>query len=356
MNTTEDSPIPAGSAAGTALPAPRTLPPRSAPVLRWGVLGPGGIADTFVRALQASTAQEVVAVGSRSAERAEAFARRLGIPTAYGGYAELLADERVDIVYVATPHSEHFTQAMQAIGAGKHVLVEKAFTRNAREAEQLIGAARAQGRFLMEAMWPRCLPHMDVVRQCLERELLGEVHTVMADHGQYMTPDPHSRLYAPELAGGALLDLGVYPLSFASMVLGPFATASAIGSRTFTGVDAQSSVVVTNARGAHGLLHTTLLARTPTTASVSGSLAGLELEGAFYAPTSVRLLDRAGQLIDCYEPESREHGYAYEAAEAARCVAEGRLESDLMPVSESLRLMRTTDDLREQLGVRYPGE
>ncbi|PWI44850.1 Gfo/Idh/MocA family oxidoreductase [Streptomyces sp. ICBB 8177] len=338
------------------LSAPRTLSPRSAPVLRWGVLGPGGIAATFVEALRTYTHQQVVAVGSRSAERAEAFARRFAIPAAHGSYAGLLADDRVDIVYVASPHSEHFAHAKAAIEAGRHVLVEKAFTRNAREAEELVAAARSRGVFLMEAMWTRCLPQTDVVRQCLESGALGEVRAVFADLGRRMDPDPANRCFAPELAGGALLDLGVYPLSFASMALGPCSVASVAGSATHTGVDGEASVILVNDDGAHGIVHTTMYARTPTTASICGSLGRLELRGEFHTPTTMDLFDRAGRLVDSYRPVVSDDGYAYEAAEAARCVAGGRLESQLMPLEETLRLMRMLDDVRGRLGVRYPGE
>ncbi|MFC7728651.1 Gfo/Idh/MocA family oxidoreductase [Actinomadura keratinilytica] len=320
------------------------------------MIAPGGIAATFTRALHTYTEQRVVAVGSRDAGRARAFADRFGIAASYGGYAELLADDRVDIVYVASPHSEHFAHAMQAIQAGRHVLVEKAFTRNAREAERLIEAARRRGVFLMEAMWTRFLPHIDVVRQVLESGMLGEVRTVVADHGQYMKPDATSRLFAPELAGGALLDLGVYPVSFASMVLGPFTSITAVGTKAFTGVDGQASIVVTNAAGAHGVLNTTLFTRTPTTASVSGTLARLEIEGPFYAPAAVRLVGREGELLDTFAPAQRDGGLCYEAAEAARCVAAGRLESGLLPLDETLRIMRVLDEIRRELGVVYPGE
>ncbi|WP_314172626.1 Gfo/Idh/MocA family protein [Streptomyces winkii] len=345
-----------GGRQGDRLPQPRTPDPREAPALNWGVVAPGGIASTFAAAVRAHTQQNIVAVASRSADRARAFASRFDVPAAYGSYADLLADRRVDVVYVASPHSEHFGQALLAIEAGKHVLVEKAFTRNAGEAERLVAAARERGVFLMEAMWTRCLPHIDVVRQTLDSGMLGEIQTLVADHGQFMVPDAAHRLYAPELAGGALLDLGVYPVSFASMVLGDFATVSAVGTKAFTGVDGQASVVVTNGDGAHGLISTTLFARTPTTATVSGTLARLEVDGEFYAPATVRLIARDGELLDAYTPSRLDGGLAFEAAEVARCVHEGRLESGLMPLDETLRVMRTLDEIRLQLGTPFPGE
>lgn len=325
--------------------------PMDAPPLRWGILAPGAIAREFVRALQEHTRQEVVAVGSRSAERAGAFASAFGLERSYGDYGRLAEDPEVDAIYVASPHSEHLEHAQLAVEAGKHVLVEKAFTRDAAEAERLIAAAREQGVFLMEAMWTRFLPHVDVVRQAVASGLLGEVGTVLADHGQHFAPDPRHRLYAPELAGGALLDLGVYPVSFAALVLGEFASITAVGERAFTGVDGQVSMVLTTPAGAHAVLSTTLFARTPTTASVSGAEARLELDGPFYAPATVRLIGRDGRCHDTVEPSRREGGLAYEAAELARCVADGRPESALMPLDETLRVMRTLDAVRAQLGA-----
>ncbi|QKV96376.1 Gfo/Idh/MocA family oxidoreductase [Streptomyces sp. NA02950] len=326
------------------------------PRLNWGVVAPGGIASSFADAVHTYTAQRIVAVASRTIERARAFASRFDVPNAYGSYDELLRDPRVDVVYVASPHSAHFIHALRAIEAGRHVLVEKAFTRNAEEAEQLIAAARQRGVFLMEAMWTRFLPHIDVVRQVLDSGVLGEVRTIVADHGQYMVPDAAHRLYAPELAGGALLDLGVYPVSFASMVLGEFATVSVVGTSAFTGVDGQVSVVVTNDTGAHAMLNTTLFARTPTTASISGTLARLELDGDFYAPTSVRLIGRENTVLDVFTPARLHGGLCFEAAEVARCVSEGRPESDLMPLDETLRIMRTLDEIRRTVGNLFPGE
>lgn len=339
-----------------SLPPPRTPDPMKVPSLDWGIIAPGGIASSFTEAVQSHTAQRIVAVASRDLGRARAFASRFDIPHAYGSYDDLLGDSRVEVVYVASPHSEHLTHALNAIEAGKHVLVEKAFTRNAEEAARLIAAARQRGVFLMEAMWTRFLPHIDVVRQVLGSGALGEIRTVVADHGQYMVPDATHRLYAPALAGGALLDLGVYPVSFASLVLGEFATVSAVGTPAFTGVDGQVSIVGTNAAGAHALLNTTLFARTPTTASITGTRARLELDGDFYAPTPVRLIGRDNEVLDVYTPPRPDGGLCFEAAEVARCVAEGRTESALMPLDETLRIMRTLDEIRRTVGNRFPGE
>jgi predicted dehydrogenase len=327
-----------------------------APPLRWGVLAPGGIAHSMAAALRARTRQQVQAVGSRSLERAQAFAREFGAPAAYGSYAELVADPDVDVVYVASPHSEHHEHALLAIRAGKHVLVEKAFTRNHREALEVVQSARGAGVFAMEAMWTRFLPHVDVVRQVLETGLLGNVHSVLADHGQPLHPGGPRRLSDPELAGGALLDLGVYPLSFASFVLGALTSVHASGTLTELGVDAQESITVTNDARSMGVLATSMLVKTPTTAAVCGTRGRLELDAEFYQPTTVRLLAPDGTLLDTYQPEEVEHGLHFEAVEVARCVTAGERESPLMPLEETLRVMAAMDRVRDQLGVRYPGE
>ena len=345
-----------GRVTAPALPAPRTPDPKEAPPLRWGILAPGKIAHSFASALRSGTRQEVVAVGSRSLHRAAAFADEFGVRAAYGSYEDLVADPDVDIIYVASPHSEHQDHALLAIGAGKHVLVEKAFARNAHEAREVIESAQNAGMFAMEAMWSRFLPHIDVVRQALESELLGEVHTVMADHGQALYPGGPRRLADPTLAGGALLDLGVYPLSFSWLVLGGVATIRATGVLTEDGVDAQASITAQSDAGALGLIGCSMLTKTPTTAVVCGTLARLEIDGDFYGPNMIRLVAPDGTVLDNHEPESREHGLRFEAAEAARCISDGLTESPLLPLAETVSIMAAMDEVRRQIGVRYPGE
>ncbi len=254
---------------------------------------------------------------------------------------QLVADPDVDVVYVASPHSEHHAQALLAIEAGKGVLVEKAFTRNATEAAEVVAAARRAGVFAMEAMWTRFLPHIDVVRQCLEQGLLGEVCTVTADHGQQLYPDGPQRLADPALAGGALLDLGIYPMSFAHLVLGGFTSLTATGQLTDLGVDAQDAITVTSAAGGLGLLGTTMLAKTPTTASICGTAARLEIDGDFYGPRAVvRLVAPDGTELDRFVAADTAHGLHFQAAEVARRVSAGELESPLMALDETVAIMR----------------
>lgn len=339
------------------LPSPRTPDPLHAPPLNWGILAPGGIASTMVEALQRFTRQRVVAVGSRSAERGASFAQRFGIGRVHDSYEALVADPEVDAVYVASPHSHHRDHALLAIAAGKHVLVEKAFTRNAAEALEVVDAARAAGVACVEAMWTRFLPTSDIVRQLLASGALGEVETFTADHGQWFALDPASRLFAPGLAGGALLDLGVYPVSYASFVLGAPTGVVARGTLTETGVDRQVSAVLTYASAAQSVVHTTLAARTPTVAAISGSEARVELDGPFYAPGVVRLVTRDGEVRESAPPVIEGHlGLCHQAAHLAQLVADGASESPLLPWAETIAVMETLDELRAQVGVRYPGE
>jgi predicted dehydrogenase len=340
----------------TPLPSSRIPDPRDAPAIRWGVLAPGGIARDWTAALHATTASRVAAVGSRSLDRAQAFATEFDVERAHGSYDDLVADDGIDAIYVASPHSEHHDHALLALGAGKPVLVEKAFTRNAGEAAVVIEAARERNLLAVEAMWTRFLPHIDVVRRCLEDGVLGDVTTVDADHGQQLFPDGPQRLADPALAGGALLDLAIYPIAFAHLVLGEFTTVVATGTLAPTGVDASETVGVVGPQGAIGTLSSTMLAKSPCRASISGTAGRLEIDGWFYQPNTVRLIDLDDREIDRYDSPSRDHGLAYEAAEFARLLAAGRTESDLLPLDETLRLMQVLDDVRGQLGVSYPGE
>ncbi len=321
-----------------------------------GVLAPGRIAGSFIDAMSRHTRQRLLAVGSRSLDRAQAFATAHGADRAYSSYEELVADPDVDAVYVASPHSEHRAQALLAIAAGKPVLVEKAFTRNAAEAQEVADAARSAGVLAMEAMWTRFLPQTDVIRQLLAAGAFGEVTTVLADHGQSFEPDPAGRLFNPGLAGGALLDLGVYPVSFASFILGNPDSVLSTGSLTDTGVDAQASMVLTTGQ-AQAVLNTTLLAQTPTTASISGSAARLEISGPFYGPGVLTLTGNDDhQLIRDKDAITGHTGLCFEAAHFAVLIGEGATESPLLPLAETVAVLRTIDAVREQLGVRYPGE
>jgi predicted dehydrogenase len=213
---------------------------------------------------------------------------------------------------------------------------------NATEAEELVATARAEGLFLMEAMWTRFLPHVAEIRRLLAERALGEIVTVTADHGQWFAQDPDFRLFAPELGGGALLDLGVYPVSFASMVLGKPDRIVSLVDPAFTGVDGQTSMVFGYASGAQAVLTCTLFAKSPTRGTIVGTDARIEIDGDFYAPTSFDLISRTGERTR-FEAPHEGHGLWHEAEEVARCLREGLLESPFMPLDESVEIMRTMD-------------
>lgn len=339
-----------------SLPQPRTLDPMDAPSLRWGIIAPGGIARTFAQALTARTSQGIVAVGSRNVQRAQEFVDEFASgATAYGSYGELVADDDVDVVYVASPHSEHRDHALLAIEAGKHVLVEKAFTRNAAEAREVLEAAERAGVFVMEAMWSRFLPHYDVIRQAIDAGLIGDVRWIAADHGQALYPEGPQRLSDPALAGGALLDLGIYPLSFAAMLMPQVDDVVATGILTPQGVD-ECETITLRGGGSIAGLGTTMATQTPNTAVVAGTEGRLELDGWFYFPTQVRLVSNDGEVLDTFDGADDLHALHFEAVEVARCISDGRRESPLMPHAETLRVMGLMDEIRRQLGVVYPGE
>lgn len=337
----------------TALPAARTPDPQSAPPIRWGILGTGGIASAMVDAMQKNSRQEIVAVGSRTAERAQAFAFQRGIARAHGSMDALLADDEVDAVYIASPHSEHHREALAVIAAGKHALVEKAFTRTAAEAREVIAAAQAADVLVMEAMWARFLPQADVVRQLVDTGALGEIRVVTADHGQWFERDPEHRLFNPDLAGGALLDLGIYPLSFASMVLGSPERITATGGPTFTGVDGYSTTILDFAGGGQAVVNTTLEARTPTSAVINGSLARVRIAGPFYFAGPVTYTHRDGSELTFDGAAAGvlgHHGLVYEAAHFAQLVTDDQRDSPIMPNAETVSILATIDEIRRQIG------
>ena len=315
--------------------------------LRWGILGTGAIAHAFVNDLQLTDSGAVSAVGSRSQGSADRFADAFDIAARHSSYEALVADPSVDVVYVATPHPMHRENAILALRAGKPVLVEKPFAMNAAEAREIVQAARESALFAMEAMWTRFLPHVAVVRDWLARGLLGDVVTVTADHGQWFAEDPEFRLFAAELGGGALLDLGVYPVSFASMILGAPNRIVAISDPALTGVDAQTSMVFGYEGGAQAVLACTLRAKSPTRASIVGTEARIEIDGDFYAPARVTLIPRQGDPTPILSVEEG-RGLRHEADEVARRLAAGDLESPLMPLDETISIMETMDRVREQ--------
>jgi predicted dehydrogenase len=329
-----------------------------AETVRWGILATGGIAAAFAGDLVDIPDAELVAVGSRSQESADAFAERFGIPRAHGDWASLAADEDVDVVYVATPHTAHRAAAGMCLEAGRGVLCEKPFTLNLREAEELVALARERGRFLMEGMWTACNPLVRRMRQLVEEGEIGEVRTVQADFGLAGPFPVAHRLRDPHQGGGALLDLGVYPIAFAQMLLGEPDRVTAQSVLSPEGVDLQTGAVLGWESGALGLVHCSIVGATGITASVTGTRGRIDVPDGFFQADRF-VLHREGrepQEFALTAGDGLRSSFRHEALEVMRAIRAGETESPLVPLESTLAVMRTLDAIRDQVAVRYPGE
>ncbi|MFJ6453833.1 Gfo/Idh/MocA family protein [Paenarthrobacter sp. NPDC091669] len=337
------------------LPVPRVIHPGSVPHLRWGIVGTG-IAASFVHALHAHTAQRAVAVTARNAAKTQKFAAEHGIPVVHHSSSALIADPAVDVVYVATPHTLHYELALEAIQAGKHVLIEKPVAMSAGETRSITAAGRAAGVLVMEAMWTRYLPQTDIVRQLLADGAIGEVQLIRADFGFAMPFDLTHRLWNAELGGGALLDAGIYPISFASSVLGSPTSITAAGVLAPTGVDARADLLLTSASGATALVSTSIITSMPVIATIMGAAGRIELASPFFGPSGVTLTTGpiGSETTATWRDEAFEtlnEGLGYQATAFASYVAESRTESPLHPHDEMVSIMSTIDEARRQVAV-----
>ena len=323
--------------------------------LRWGILATGGIASAFASDLR-TAGLDLVAVGSRSQESADAFAARFDIPHAHASYEALATDPDVDIIYVSTPHPMHLEGARLALENGKHALVEKAFTLTEAEAAELRDLAAEKGLLVMEAMWTRYLPHMVRLREIIAEGTLGEVRAVTADHTQSLPVDPAHRLNALELGGGALLDLGIYPISFVWDILGAPQTIQAAGRLVETGADSEVATVMTHAGGAVSTTLSSSRAAGRNSAAVIGTQARAVLVRVWYTPTSFQVIATDGTVLEEYVSQVEGRGMQFQAYAAERFVAEQRLTGDVLPIDETVAIMGTLDEIRRQIGVRYPSE
>ncbi len=266
----------------------------------------------------------------------------------------MVEDKDIDAIYVATPHSFHKLHALLAISAHKPVLVEKPFARNELEAREVFTSAQREKTFAMEAMWSLFLPHMVAIRNVIARGELGEIIHVHADHGQFFPFDPNHRIYNRELAGGALLDLGVYPISFVHNILGIPKTIISAGVMTETQVDGQVSMIFGYSGRTQATIYSTLWGLTPISARITGTEGRLEVHGPFLRPTSFTVTRRSGETWS-FNAEIQ-NGFQYEIAEVARCVKEGKIESTVLPHGFTLGVARSMDQVRQQMGLVYPGE
>ena len=320
----------------------------------WGILGPGGIAKAFAEDLKKLNGHSIAAVGSRTLSNAQSFANTFG-GTAYGSYEELVADPQVDAIYVATPHPAHKENVILALNAGKPVLCEKPFAVNADEAQQMVDAAHKNGVALMEAMWARFLPHYAQVREIIQSGVLGKIHTIQADHGQRLADQNIPRLVEPSLAGGALLDLGIYPVSFAHMILGNPSKITSSAVLTDKGVDAQTSMIFDYDDGAQAVLNTTMIEQTPCRAVVAGLNGWLEIDRTFYNPASMRVVLNDGTNTE-YPSSYVGHGLREQAEVFKQLVTSGQQQSQILNWQDTVDIMKTLDQVRSQIGLKYPFE
>ncbi|WP_210586842.1 Gfo/Idh/MocA family protein [Streptomyces sp. GESEQ-35] len=326
--------------------------------VRWGILATGGIAAAFTADLVDLPDADVVAVASRTSDSAKAFAERFGIPRAYGDWGSLAADEDIDVVYVATPHSAHRAAAGLCLEAGRNVLCEKAFTLNAVEAEELVALAKERGSFLMEAMWMYCNPVIRRLKALVDDGGIGEVRTVQADFGLAGPFPPSHRLRDPAQGGGALLDLGVYPVSFTHLLLGEPSDIAARAVLSEEGVDLQTGALLSWESGALASVHCSIVGGTSVSASVTGSQGRIDIPaGFFHADRFVLHRDGREPEVFAHDPSTGPHNsFKYEAREVMRALRAGETESPVIPLEGTLAVMRTLDAIRNRIGVRYPGE
>jgi predicted dehydrogenase len=324
---------------------------------RWGILATGKIAHSFAADLHDVADAVIAAVGSRSLDSAEAFARELGDDRtrAHGSYAALVADPDVDVVYVASPHSHHLEHARLAFSAGKPVLCEKPLALTHAEGEALFEAAG--GLFCMEAMWMACHPLMVDLRRRLEAGEFGTPRQVHADLGFVVPIDASARMWDPALGAGALLDMGIYPLTFARLVLGPFASLSAQATLAGSGIDLDVAIAARHAAGAVSALTTSMTSTSPRSASIATDEGLLTLPSDFHHPAYAVWTPAGGEAQRIEPPEPvLGTGLGNEAAHVQECLRDGLSESPLVPRSQTLELLSVMDDLRAQLGVRYPAD
>jgi predicted dehydrogenase len=323
--------------------------------VRWGIIGTGHIARKFAADLTAMPEARLVAVGSRSTAAAESFGALWGTPRRHGSYAALAQDPEVEAVYVAVPHPFHAENCLLCLEAGKAVLCEKPFALNAAQAAEVIGRARAGKLLLMEGMWTRAFPLMARLRQLLAEGAVGRVRLVAADFSFRCKFSPEGRHFNRALGGGALLDVGVYPVSLASMILGPPAQICSGAEIGATGVDYQAAMIFHYPGGAAAALFAGLVAERQCEAEILGESGAIQFPDGWWKPRRMTVT-RSGGRSEHFDMPYAGNGYQFEAAEFMNCLRQGRLESALMPLEETLSIMKTLDAVRAPWGLRYPGE
>lgn len=322
---------------------------------RWAVLGPGKIAHKFVQDLVFVPNAKLYAVGSRNLERAKLFAEEYNAEKYFGSYEELVNCPEVDVIYIATPHSEHYQNTLLCLKAGKAVLCEKAFAINSKQVAEMVDLAQKSKVFLQEAIWSRFHPAVQQVLAIVKSGQIGQVRHIQADFGFKAVPDPNGRLFNPHLTGGSLLDIGIYPIFISKLLLGQPVQIKALAVMSETGVDQNCAMAMQFNNGATASLFSTLMANTPTVCSIYGDLGKIEMHSRFHE-TKGFTLTIDGQKPQVFETKRLGNGYSYEAEDVQRCLANHQTENDLLPLSFSVELMEILDQVRQQIGLIYPQE
>ncbi len=322
--------------------------------VKWGILGPGSIARKFAGGIQVVEEAELIAVGSRSQKRADSFADKYDLEYSYGNYEELVENPEIDVIYVATPHPFHKKYSILALEAGKSVLCEKPLAINAEEVSEMRECARTNQAFLMEAMWTRFLPVVKKVREWISDNKIGDVQMVKADFGFRAERDPEARLFNPELGGGALLDVGIYTISFASMIFKDQPSSLKVSARKGkTGIDEQTSIILGYEKGEQALLSCAIRTNIPQDAMIIGTEGYIEMPGFWHSEEATLVVKGEEEKV---EIPFRENGFEYEIKEVTDCIQAGKNESEIMPVSESKAIIETMDNIRDQIDLHYPQE
>jgi predicted dehydrogenase len=324
-------------------------------IYNWGILGPGGIAKKFADDLSFLPNAKVHSVASRSLERAKSFGENYGAKYCYGSYQELVNCPDLDVIYIATPHSEHYENTLMCLNAGIPVLCEKAFAINAIQLKEMVELAQTKKVFLQEAIWTRFHPSIAKVLELIENQEIGEIVHIAADFGFLAKMDLEARWFNAELTGGSLLDIGIYPLFISKLLLGIPNQVKALATIAPTGVDASTSIALQFNNGATASLFSTFYANTDTTCTIYGTKGKIFIHGRFHETKGVTITktDQEPQYFEC---ERLGHGYSYEAEDVQRCLAAGLTENNKLPLQFSMELIQLMDEIRAQIGLKYPNE
>ena len=323
--------------------------------IRWGILGAGGIATVVGRDISLTPGNAVHAIGARDADRAAAYAAANGVPKSYGSYAELVADPDIDVVYVATTHGQHHDHALLALQAGKPVLVEKAFTLNARQAREVVAEARERQLFCMEAMWTRLNPLVMQAVEIVQSDRIGDIVAFRGDLSRYFDYDATNRLFDLAAGGGALLDLGIYPATVAWLFLGRPDTVQALATLSPTGSDLTTVMQWGYRDGAVAQLYCSAAGDSPFALLVNGTAGWIAIEPRIHRPERMIVHDASGDEVVTAAAQPG-NGYGYEVEEVARCLRAGELESPHVPLDETVAILEVLDEVRLQIGVRYTAD